>query len=396
MKGGIKVSERFIPKGRRVAAVLACGGRSQRLGRNKLLEPLGGVSCIRRSAEAVLGCPDVVSLVVAAPEDLWEIYSRELSGLRLKPVFSAAGATRAESVKNASLLCEGDIILIHDGARPLVTPEEISASVEDAARFGSSVVCTPAKDTVRISDPDGGSACPPRERVYTVRTPQTFSLELYRYALENASGDFTDDAQLLDAVGISPHITLGKYSNIKLTTEEDVAAARAIIGAGEQSKGEGFVRIGQGYDVHRLTEGRKLILGGVDIPYNKGLLGHSDADVLVHTIMDAVLGAAAMGDIGKLFPDTDERFRGADSLELLKEVCLRVRAEGFEIGNIDSTVLAQAPKLSPHIDRMRENIASAAGIPKDRVSVKATTEEGLGFTGAGEGIAAQAVAVITG
>ena len=268
--------------------------------------------------------------------------------------------------------------------------------MEDAARFGSSVVCTPAKDTVRISDPDGGSACPPRERVYTVRTPQTFSLELYRYALENASGDFTDDAQLLDAVGISPHITLGKYSNIKLTTEEDVAAARAIIGAGEQSKGEGFVRIGQGYDVHRLTEGRKLILGGVDIPYNKGLLGHSDADVLVHAIMDAVLGAAAMGDIGKLFPDTDERFRGADSLELLKEVCLRVRAEGFEIGNIDSTVLAQAPKLSPHIDRMRENIASAAGISKGRVSVKATTEEGLGFTGAGEGIAAQAVAVITG
>ena len=154
------------------------------------------------------------------------------------------------------------------------------------------------------------------------------------------------------------------------------------------------MRIGQGYDVHRLVAGRRLILGGVDIPYEKGLLGHSDADVLVHAIIDALLGAAALGDIGKLFPDSDPAYAGADSLALLKIVGERVRAAGFEIENVDSTVLAQAPKLAPHILRMRENIAAALAVDPAAVSVKATTEEGLGFTGTGEGIAAQAVALL--
>lgn len=156
------------------------------------------------------------------------------------------------------------------------------------------------------------------------------------------------------------------------------------------------MRIGQGYDVHRLVEGRKLILGGVDIPYERGLLGHSDADVLVHAIMDALLGAAAMGDIGKLFPDTDPHYEGADSLALLSVVCIRLRSAGFEPGNIDATVIAQAPKLAPHIEAMRRNIAAAAAMDVSRVSVKATTEERLGFTGEGLGIAAQAVALIEG
>lgn len=155
------------------------------------------------------------------------------------------------------------------------------------------------------------------------------------------------------------------------------------------------MRIGHGYDVHRLTEGRRLILGGVDIPFEKGLLGHSDADVLAHAIADALLGAAALGDIGKLFPDTDPAFAGADSLGLLAEVAKAVRAAGFAIGNVDATVLAQKPKLSPFIPQMREKLAAAMGIAVDRCSVKATTEEGLGFTGSGEGIAAHAVCLLT-
>lgn len=153
-------------------------------------------------------------------------------------------------------------------------------------------------------------------------------------------------------------------------------------------------RIGHGYDVHRLVEGRRLILGGVDIPFERGLLGHSDADVLVHAIMDAILGAAALGDIGKLFPDTDERYSGADSLELLREVMRALREAGYELGNVDSTVIAQRPKLAMHIERMRGNIARAAGVDAARISVKATTEEKLGFTGEGAGIAAHAVALI--
>ena len=156
------------------------------------------------------------------------------------------------------------------------------------------------------------------------------------------------------------------------------------------------MRIGHGYDVHRLTEGRKLILGGVDIPYEKGLLGHSDADVLAHAISDALLGAAALGDIGHLFPDSDDRFLGADSMVLLAEVCRVVREAGFEIGNVDSTVLAQAPKLAPHISEMRANIAKACGVDISQISVKATTEEKLGFTGSGEGMAAHAGGVAGG
>ena len=156
----------------------------------------------------------------------------------------------------------------------------------------------------------------------------------------------------------------------------------------------GVPRIGHGYDVHRLTDGRRLILGGVDIPYEKGLLGHSDADVLAHAISDALLGAAALGDIGHLFPDSDERFSGADSMLLLAEVCRVVREAGYEIGNIDSTVLAQAPKLAPHIASMRTNIAKACGVDISQISVKATTEEKLGFTGSGDGMAAHAVALL--
>lgn len=154
------------------------------------------------------------------------------------------------------------------------------------------------------------------------------------------------------------------------------------------------LRIGHGYDVHRLAGGRKLILGGVEIPWEKGLLGHSDADVLVHAVMDALAGAARLGDIGKLFPDSDPEYEGADSLKLLEKVCARVRQAGFDIGNLDSTVIAQRPKLAPYIDRMRENLAAACGIDPGRVSVKATTEEGLGFTGSGEGIAASAVCLL--
>lgn len=154
------------------------------------------------------------------------------------------------------------------------------------------------------------------------------------------------------------------------------------------------MRIGHGYDVHRLSENRKLILGGVEIPYSRGLFGHSDADVLVHAVMDALLGAAALGDIGGLFPDTDPAFLNADSMKLLADVCRVLEGKGYRIGNIDSTILAQAPKLKPYIPQMRKNISLVCGIPLDCVSVKATTEEGLGFTGSGEGIAAHAVCII--
>lgn len=155
-----------------------------------------------------------------------------------------------------------------------------------------------------------------------------------------------------------------------------------------------MIRIGMGYDVHRLVEGRRLIIGGVDIPYEKGLLGHSDADVLLHAIMDALLGAAALGDIGKHFPDNDPAYSGADSLKLTEAVAKILRDNGYRIGNVDATIIAQRPKMAPHREQMRTNIAKALGVEIDQISIKATTEEGLGFTGSGEGISAQAVALI--
>lgn len=184
---------------------------------------------------------------------------------------------------------------------------------------------------------------------------------------------------------------MGDYKNIKLTTPEDMLTAQAFItNTGEEKT----VRVGYGYDVHKLVEGRALILGGVKIPFEKGLLGHSDADVLTHAIADALLGAAALGDIGKLFPDTDPRFKGADSLVLLTEVCRVLAQHGYSIVNIDSTLIAQRPKIAPYIEAMRANLAAACGVDTDSVSVKATTEEGLGFTGTGEGMSASAVCLI--
>ena len=212
---------------------------------------------------------------------------------------------------------------------------------------------------------------------------------LYRRALaavgRQRMRDVTDDCSIFELAGLPVRLVEGEYANRKITTREDLPA---------HAKEETAMRVGHGYDVHRLVEGRKLILGGVEIPYEKGLLGHSDADVLAHAVADALLGAAALGDIGKLFPDTDERYKGADSLVLLGHVAARVRQAGFAVENIDATVLCQRPKLAAHIPAMREKLAAACGMDAGDVSVKATTEEGLGFTGEGLGIAAHCVCLL--
>ena len=247
------------------------------------------------------------------------------------------------------------------------------------------------KDTIKIANDGAVVQTPDRAALFAVQTPQCFCRNLYWKALEAVQGEkvhlVTDDCSLFELAGLPVHLTQGDYANLKITTKEDLPAAA-------QNKGENTMRIGHGYDVHRLVEGRKLIMGGVTIPYEKGLLGHSDADVLLHAVSDALLGAAALGDIGKHFPDTDPRYEGADSLMLLREVGRLLDETGYTVGNIDATVLCQAPKLAPHIPAMRQNIANALGLALDDVSVKATTEEHLGFTGEGLGIAAHAVALI--
>lgn len=389
---------------RRFAAVLAAGGSSTRMGtgRTKVLEGLGGRPVLRMGLEALLGCGYVDEVcIVCREEDMQEISelaARTNSELQSgKPVcFARAGEDRQASVWNGvqALTEDCGYLIIHDGARPFADGELLRRVCEDALSYGAATAAVPCKDTCKLSDSEGFvESTPDRDRLMAVQTPQAFKKELYVYAAEKARSrgrSYTDDCQLVEAAGGKVKLTPSSYRNFKLTTPEDMLLARAMVG-----EGGGGMRIGSGYDVHRLTEGRELILGGVRVTYELGLLGHSDADVLAHAIADAILGAAAMGDIGKLFPDNDPEYEGADSLALLGEVCKRVRAAGYEIGNIDSTVIAQRPKLAGYIPEMRERLAEACGIGADRVSVKATTEEGLGFTGSGEGIAASAVCLLS-
>ena len=380
-------------------AVLLAAGNSTRMGggRSKVLEELGGRPALCRSLEVLDRCPLIGEICLVCREqdraDMLPLTSGLATPVRVVP----GGAQRQDSVEQGVEALTGpwDYVAIHDGARPLVTEEVLAAVCRDAMAHGAATAAVPSKDTCKLADGAGFvAATPARDRLWAVQTPQAFYLALYREALEKARAagqSYTDDCQLIEAAGGSVKLTMGDYRNIKLTTPEDLLAARAYLGG---EGGKKTVRIGYGYDVHRLVEGRNLILAGVDVPFEKGLLGHSDADVIAHAVADALLGAAALGDIGHLFPDTDPRYAGADSLKLLGEVCRLLREKGFSIGNIDATLLAQRPKIAPHISRMRENLAAACGIAADQVSVKATTEERLGFTGREEGMAASAVCLL--
>ena len=279
-----------------------------------------------------------------------------------------------------------------------MTADVIARTLESAQKFGSGVAAVALKDTVKRVDEDSVVVdTPPRDKLRAVQTPQTFEAGLIRkahaaYALGERA---TDDAALAERMGIAVHLTEGDVENIKLTTPEDMLLARQVILRREGQKEEKpMVRIGHGYDVHRLTEDRKLILCGVEIPYTLGLLGHSDADVALHALMDALLGAAALGDIGRHFPDTDPAYKGADSGKLLDHVVALLEEKGYAVGNVDVTIICQRPKLKDYIEQMRQNVARHLKVDADCVNIKATTTEKLGFEGEGLGISSHAVACI--
>ncbi len=334
-------------------------------------------------------------LLIAREEDIahFTTLAQEVGVTKLRTAV-AGGATRQESVaKGLAALPEcATLVGIHDGARPLVRAEDVEAVIHQAESTGATALAVPVKDTLKRTDENGFvTDTPDRAGLWRVQTPQVFDRVALCAAMDTAMAegkDYTDDCQLMEAAGHRVKLVQGLDTNLKLTTPEDIRLAQALM---KEEKG---MRIGHGYDVHKLVEDRLLILGGVTIPYEKGLLGHSDADVLTHAIMDALLGAAALGDIGKLFPDNDPAYAGADSVALLRHVVKRIGEEGYTIGNIDATILCQRPKLAPHIPEMRRILADACGIALEQVSVKATTEEGLGFTGSGEGIAAHCVCLL--
>lgn len=373
-------------KGRKVTAVVTAAGSGRRMGTPlpKQFLKIGGKTVLEKAVEPFEASEHVDEIIVVGSSEFLEL----CTGLcRQFSKFSravAGGKERQDSVRNALNLVEDGYVLIHDGARPYVDMETIMRVLEAAAGTGAAVAAVPVKDTVRQTR--GGdntdSITLPRDRLYSVQTPQGFDVALIReaYAAAEAEGFLgTDDGGLAERAGHPVTIVEGSYRNIKITTQEDLPME---------------TRIGTGFDVHRLTEGRKLILCGTEIPFEKGLLGHSDADVAVHALMDAMLGAAAMGDIGRHFPDTDDAYKGISSMILLQKVRELIEQEGFRLGNADITIMAQRPKFSPYIEKMRTNIAAVLGMDAGSINVKATTTEKLGFVGRQEGIAAEAVCTI--
>ena len=380
------------------SAVILAAGSSTRMGFDKLGYDLGDGTVLGRSLRAFDACPLIGEIILVTGQDT-ALAGREAARCQ-KPVrLVPGGDTRAESARRGVQAASGELVAIHDAARPFVSQAVIEAALEGAAEWGAAAPAVPVKDTIKRGTPGDGrtvpESClvdftPSRASLYAVQTPQCFDRDTYLRVCgqlsDEAARKVTDDASLFELAGLPVRLTAGDYANDKITTRADLPGCSA--------RGEIAMRIGHGYDVHRLVEGRPLILGGVKVPFEKGLLGHSDADVLAHAVMDAVLGAAAMGDIGQHFPDSDPAYAGADSLALACHVAELLCAAGWRVGNIDATILCQRPKLAPHIPAMRQNLAAAFGLPADVVSVKATTEEHLGFTGEGLGIAAHAVALI--
>ncbi len=379
--------------------MVAAAGSSTRMGCAKQHILLDGQPVLLRTLctlQAVDAIDEIVLITRTEDIDYFMSLAAEYGVTKLTKAV-IGGSSRQASVANglAALPADTTLVGIHDGARPLVTPEAVTAVIAAAADCGGAALATPVKDTLKSADDNGYiTGTPDRSHLWRVQTPQVFAYTPYAAAMREAINngfDFTDDCQLMESAGHPVKLVPGVDTNLKLTTPDDVRLAEALL---HNKKEEHSMRIGHGYDVHRLVEGRPLILGGVDIPWERGLLGHSDADVLTHAIMDALLGAAALGDIGGLFPDTDPAYAGADSTVLLAEVVRRLTDAGYRIGNIDATVLAQRPKLKPHIPAMRARLATVCGIDEAQLNLKATTEEKLGFTGAEQGIAAHAVCLL--
>lgn len=373
-----------------ITAIIPAAGQSRRMHTNinKQFLHIAGQPVLTRTLLSLRGFVDEYIIVCRPGEEdqCREAIGDVLEDYKLLP----GGATRQDSVYAGLTQAQGDYVLIHDGSRPLASPDLIQRVIAAAKVHGAAIPALPVTDTIK--EVSGGMVRSTLDRtlLHAVQTPQVFRRELLLSAYEQAGEgrqQATDDAFLVEALGQTVKVVPGETANLKITHPQDILRATQIVGE--------TIRTGIGYDVHRLAPGRDLILGGVHIPFAKGLTGHSDADVLVHSIMDALLGAAGLGDIGRHFPDTDPAWAGADSCRLLAHVADLLAAEGMSIINIDAVVIAQQPKISPYIPKMQKNIADSAGVEIAGINIKATTTEGLGFAGRGEGIAAQSVCTVS-
>ena len=399
-----------------VTAIIAAGGRGQRFGGGapKQLVGVGGRPILERTVSAFLGHPAIHEVVVALPAELMADPPAYLRAAPKPLRLVAGGVRRQDSVRQAFQVASerSDLIVIHDAARPFASADLIARTIAAAAEGGAALAAVSARDTVKRGALAAGRSGPagvdaqlmvvaetlPRDSIYLAQTPQAFRRDVLRdgLALGDAGADATDEATLAERAGHTVRLVEGEATNIKITTPGDLLVAEAIArGSPERAAGEraGF-RIGAGYDLHRLVEGRLLVLGGVNIPFERGLLGHSDADAICHAVTDAVLGAAAAGDIGRHFPDSDQTWRDWSSIDLLRRASALVKGHGYAVANVDVVVIAERPRLAPFVDEMRANVAGAIGIAVDAVGIKGKTNEGLGELGRGEAIAVHAVALL--
>ena len=380
-----------------VTAIIAAGGQGTRLGseRPKQLLMLGDRTMLQRSVDVFDRCARVDAIVLVVPANIVELPA--LVSTDQTPIqIVEGGARRQDSVaRGFDAAVSSDIIVVHDAARPFCSSDLIVRTIDAASRHGAAIPGLPPHDTVKqrsVGSGDSVSRTLARECLVLAQTPQAFrhavldeALRLGRQGLEA-----TDEAVLAERAGHRVAIVEGDPWNIKITTQRDLEVARGLSGESVPT-----ARVGFGYDLHRLVPGGPLLLGGVTIPYDHGLAGHSDADAVCHAVTDAILGAAASGDIGRHFPDTDPRWKGVSSIALLRDVVELVRGCGFVVVNLDVVVVAERPKIAPYVDLMRKAIADAVGIKSTAVSVKGKTNEGVDATGRGEAIATHAVAMLS-
>jgi 2-C-methyl-D-erythritol 4-phosphate cytidylyltransferase/2-C-methyl-D-erythritol 2,4-cyclodiphosphate synthase len=382
-----------------VAAVVVAAGRGERAGTSipKQYRLIGGEPMIRATLRAFLRHPRIDFVQPVINLDDRDSYQRAISGLKnlLPPV--AGGTTRQASVRaglEALALHSPRLVLIHDAARPFVSAELIDRAIGAGRNCGAAVPGMALADTVKaINDSAIVIETLDRSRLRSVQTPQAFTfnliLEAHRRAAAARNESFTDDAALAEWAGQRVSVFEGEAANLKVTTADDFAHAEITRLAAPSD-----VRTGNGFDVHAFAEGDHVMLAGIQIPHSRGVTGHSDADVALHALVDAILGALADGDIGAHFPPSDPQWKGAASERFLAFACERVSKRGGVIAHLDVTIVCEAPRISPHRDAMRARIAGIANIAIDRVAVKATTSEKLGFAGRGEGILAMATATI--
>lgn len=383
-----------------VSAIIAAAGSGTRLGtdRAKPLIELAGRTILQRSVDAFVASVRIDEIAVALAADLARHPPAYLSHRDTPIAIVEGGARRQDSVANAfdAVGARADVIVIHDAARPFVSEDLIARTIDAAAADGAAVAALPAHDTVKVGTADRLVARTlPRDTIFLAQTPQAFRRDVLAAAIARgrAGSRATDEAALAEEAGHLVRLVDGDRANIKITVPADLAFAQGLVTLGAPPAS---MRVGTGYDLHRLVERRPLVLGGVHVPFAFGLKGHSDADALCHAVTDAILGGASAGDIGAHFPDTDPRWAGASSVELLRQAAGIVRARGFGVENVDAVIIAERPKMLPYADEMSRNIAAAIGIDPARVTVKGKTNEGVGELGRGEAIAVHAVALLRG